>query len=394
MGSPDFIINQREVIPPIGITFGNGCSAPIIPKLGENFVPKVTLGTGLETKRREYALIALSMLDRPEMSNLAEIKEVFEPDILEKLLQHWLEQTHFSYWGGCFLFEDIKPYLPGDDDDDYQDEAEEVDCKPEAKHWLGLSLPNLGFINIGRAVSAIHTRIPVLAYVLMSLLEEVVEKGPFLVTPQQLLFRTQSLHWYGEEDEEIALNEQLHYANTEAAKEVVREDMVKLKDFTDSIPRYALHPARLEKLHLKRSYQKDIKWIRHKHWWNLSISGSKPIDKLCNRVLPTLKAIFTLLNEGACFPGLLDCRFDLCVEPSAVLTWDDGLLARRIEDDIYEGARNGNGMTDYLCCCPITTPNDLIRSLDEFQLGFRLLAETENLLKLLKEFHDTTKCKC
>lgn len=391
MGSPDFIINQSEVLPPVGITFGYGCSAPIIPKLGENFVRKVTLGAGLETKRREYAEIALSLLDRPEMSNLGEIKEVFEPDILENLLQHWLEQTQFSYWEVCFLFEDIKPYLPGDDDDDYQDEVEEVHCTPEPKYWLGLTLPNLGFINIGRAVSAIHSRIPVLAYVLMSLLEEVVEKGPFLVTPQQLLIRTQSLHWYGEADEEIALEEQLHYAKTEAAKEVVRDDMVTLKDFTDTIPEYALHPVRLEKLHGKSSYAKDTKWIRQKHWWNLSFSGSKPIDQLCNLVLPNLKAIFTLLNEGAYFPGLLDCRFDLSVEPSAVLTWDDSLLARRIEDDIYEGARNGNGMTDYLCCCPITTPNDLIRKLDEFQLGFRLLSETENLIKLLEAFHDTTK---
>ncbi|UVA80443.1 PRTRC system protein F [Pandoraea commovens] len=219
-------------------------------------------------------------------------------------------------------------------------------------------------IEIGARIMELESTLPGLGQTALALLYDALDCLPAVYTPRTALWSAEYVHWYGERDEELAVEEMLGWMTPEEAKDAT-VDVFRRAEFFSGIPEWATFP---ERVLTKRDIQEAAKR-----------------DGYAAAVIASCDAISALAQHSAYFPSVAnDAQCEL-VGASALIRWhsDDAVL--RLWDDHANTAIQGEHVD---ACTAVAIPvkgNDLRAWLEGLPRMGELARRVETLLDLIGE---------
>lgn len=365
--------------------FGLGTFAPVIPQLGDHFRPNLRIG-----RIDGYAEHALALIDHPEFHAPGLEKAKGSIEALSLMLEQWLTAQGVDVWGASLSINQHMPsYIEAPNyEDGFEDEeeAERIHAVPE---WLHLHTQDCGLMAIGQVMDSIHQRHPVLAMVILSLIDITSSRTAWIATPTKQLEMADNLYWMGEGDESAALGDYVHDLDDEEALGGV----VAMAHFVVDYPCYALTRVEIAELEApQQRYGEQVgPFQRYElNHWNTPIEGDDESSALCRKVQTIALRLHSMLAAGASFPADSFGYWPQYLQdyPSLSTIWrepDEGkiCLAQRLLDDQKDyNQQRPSSFED--CSIPLYQPQELVDALAQLQPGFQLLQELWSLLCVLK----------
>ncbi|MDN0082350.1 hypothetical protein QU487_06235 [Crenobacter sp. SG2305] len=358
--------------------FGGGCFAPVIPELGQQFLPSLTLGSADD--QACWATLALELLDEVPSDRLRGSER--SPDVIGAYLSHWANQHDFPDADGSTLV--ISQQAPSGYAEAMENHGLEETL--EAGFFLSLNVRYQGIALIGERMELLASVSPDFAKAVMAVIQSASFRSLWTVAPGELEAICSYTHWYGEADEQEALEGMLPEDPTEEQIEEAKASILCKSDFDAKFPTWASSPLGLKE-HRPVSEleicgpERIVSW----EWWQ-SASFDGPHAPLCREVQTACNAIVDLIRQDACVPGRVDGQ---CMSEAIGLYQSIGWkansvgLTRQLLDDMAHMAWETNSIDETLIV-PIEKEGDLPEALNKLAAGLALTRAFCTLLDTLE----------